>query len=170
MFLYPSHNQSDFIEYFVERGMLALQMVGKFPEMEPEQDTAMSCDYNNEFQFSKLAIYFEVYYTKAKIEVIYPEYAEKLKDQGNAMRLYESSRVLKHQGVEGTDMANVAKCVERKHLHKQRKAWKAKHGSLWAKPNPCPVVWVGPTATLWQIFTDRRMMVPNFIVILILFP
>jgi len=167
MFVYPSHNQSDFIEHFGESDMLALQMAEIFPEIE-QDETTMPWDYNNEFVCSKLAIYFEVHCTEADDELIHPECVELLKQQGDAMRFYESSRALK--GDEGADMANLARLVERKHLYKQRKAWKKKHGSLWAKPNACPVVRVHPGGTLRQVLTDKRMVVPNFMVTFVLFP
>ena len=67
-------------------------------------------------------------------------------------------------------MAEVARCMERKHLHRQRKAWIKKHGSLWAKPDPCPVVRVHPAVTLRQVLTDKRMVVPNFMVTFMMFP
>jgi hypothetical protein len=84
------------------------------------------------------------------------------------MRFYESSRALK--GDEGPEMANVARCMERKHLHHQRKAWIKKHGSLWATPDPCPVVQVHPAATLSQVLRHSNMVVPNFLVTVMLFP
>jgi len=58
-------------------------------------------------------------------------------------------------------MANLVRAVERKHLHKQRKAWKKKHGSLWHKPAPSSVVRVHPAMTLRDILTNNRMVVPN---------
>jgi len=168
MFVYPSHNQSDFIESFPESDMFALQMAEIFPEIEQGNETSLPWDYNNEFVCSNLAVYFEVHRTGRDDEIVHPEFVGILKDQGDAMRFYESSRALK--GDEGTDMANLARCVERKHLHKQRMAWKKKYGSLWAKPDPCPVVRVHPAATLRQALTDIRMVVPNFMVTLVLFP
>ncbi len=169
MFVYPSHNHSDFIEFFAESDILALRMAEAFPELEQnETETAMPWDFNNEFECSKLAVYFEVHCTEGDGAVIHPECVEKLKDQGAAMRFYESSRALK--GDEGPEMATVARCLERKHLHKQRKAWKKKHKSLWAKPAPCPVVRVHPAVTLNDILTDKRMVVPNFLVTFMMFP
>ena len=58
-------------------------------------------------------------------------------------------------------MVNLAKAVERKRLYKQRKAWKKKHGSLWAKPDPLDVVRVHPAMTLRDILLDKRMVVAN---------
>ena len=84
------------------------------------------------------------------------------------MRFYESSRALK--GDEGDDMANIARLVERKKLHHQRKAWKKAHGSLWAKPDPCPVARVHPAVTLKKVLIDSRMVVPSFLPSFILFP
>ena len=84
-----------------------------------------------------------------KKTVIHPDSVERLTDQGSAMRFYESSRALK--GDEKPEMANVARCMERTHLHQQRKAWIKKHGSLWAVPDPCPVVQIHPAATLAQV-------------------
>jgi len=168
MLVYPSHNQSDFVERFAEVEMLAMRMAEIFPETEEGEGTAMPWDYNDEFHCSKLAIYFEVHCTEAHNEVVHPECVERLKEQKDAMRFYESSRALK--GDEGTDMANLARLVERKHLHQQRKAWKAEHGSLWAKPDPCQVVRVHPAATLRQVITDKRMVVSNFMVTFIVFP
>ena len=84
------------------------------------------------------------------------------------MRFYESSRSLK--GDEGPEMATVARCMERKHLHHQRKTWVKKHGSLWAKPEPCPVVQVHPAVSLAQVLRDKHLVVPNFLVTIMLFP
>ena len=84
------------------------------------------------------------------------------------MRFYEFLRALK--GDEGPEMANVARCIERNHLHQQRKAWIKKHGSLWAVPDPCPVVQIHPAATLAQVLRHSNMVVPNFLVTLTLFP
>jgi tetratricopeptide (TPR) repeat protein len=160
MFVYPSHLQSDFVESFGESEMLALRMAELFPELEDEVDeTAIPWDYNNEFVCSKLTVYFEVHCTEGHNEIVHPESVELLNDQGSAMRFYEASRALK--GDEGPEMANVARIQERKHLHKQRKAWKKKHGSLWAKPDQHPVVQVHPAATLRDVLTDSRMVVPN---------
>ena len=53
-------------------------------------------------------------------QIIHPECVERLKDQGATMRFYKSSRALK--GGEGPEMATVARCMEQKHLHRQRKA------------------------------------------------
>ena len=75
------------------------------------------------------------------------------------MKYYESSRALK--GDEGIEIENVVRIVERKHLYKQRKAWKKEHGSLWAKPDPSPIVRVHPAMTLRDVLTDPRMVVPN---------
>uniref|UniRef100_A0A7S3VEM7 Cns1/TTC4 wheel domain-containing protein n=1 Tax=Chaetoceros debilis TaxID=122233 RepID=A0A7S3VEM7_9STRA len=169
MFVYPSHNHSDFVEHFAESDMIALRMAEVFPELdEGSSETAMPWDFNNEFECSKIAVYFEVHCTEGDGAVIHPECVEKLKDQGATMRFYESSRALK--GDEGPEMATVARLLERKHLHKQRKAWKKKHRSLWAKPDPCPVVRVHPAATLQDVLDDARMIVPNFLVTFMLFP
>lgn len=160
MFIYPSHRQTDFVKDFGETEMLALRMAQMFPELEDGgMETAMAWDYNNEFYCSNLAVYFEVHCTDDDDDLVHPENVSKLKDQGEAMRFYESSRAL--IGDEGPDMANVAKAVERKQLYLQRKAWKKKHKSLWAKPDPCPVVRVHPAMTLEHILTDKRMIVPN---------
>jgi hypothetical protein len=75
------------------------------------------------------------------------------------MRFYEATRALK--GDEGSDMADVIRAVERKRLYKHRKGWIKKHGSLWAKPDPCPVVRVHPAVSLKDILNDSRMVVPN---------
>jgi tetratricopeptide (TPR) repeat protein len=169
MFVYPSHNQSDFIAEFCESDMIALRMAEVFPELDQGiTETAMPWDYDNAFVCSKLAVYFEVHCRENDDEVVHPESVEKLRDQGAAMRFYESSRALK--GDEGPEMANVARCLERKYLHKQRKAWIKKHKSLWAKPDPCPVVRVHPACTLIDVLKDGRMVVPNFLVTFILFP
>lgn len=169
MFVYPSHNQSDFVAEFFESDMIALRMAEVFPELdEGKSETSMPWDFNNEFVCSNLAVYFEVHCTENEGDVVHPESVEKLKDQGAAMRFYESSRALK--GDEGPEMATVARCLERKHLHKQRKEWIKKHKTLWAKPDPCPVVRVHPACTLNDVLKDKRMVVPNFLVTLILFP
>jgi tetratricopeptide (TPR) repeat protein len=160
MFLYPSHNQSDFVQHFAESEMLAMRMVEMFPELEHNDDeTLMQWDFNNEFRCSNLTIYFEVHCTESEGEPVHPESVELLKDQASTMKFYEASRALK--GDEGPDMANVARAVERKHLYTQRKAWKRKHGSLWAKPDHTAVVRVHPAMTLRDVLTDSRTVVPN---------
>eukprot|EP00559_Dactyliosolen_fragilissimus_P007802 CAMPEP_0184863548 /NCGR_PEP_ID=MMETSP0580-20130426/11560_1 /TAXON_ID=1118495 /ORGANISM="Dactyliosolen fragilissimus" /LENGTH=545 /DNA_ID=CAMNT_0027361941 /DNA_START=25 /DNA_END=1659 /DNA_ORIENTATION=+ len=176
MFLYPSHHQSDFITTFSESDMLAIRMAEIFPEIEEhgssslDNTTNIPWDYNNEFQCSKLAIYFEVHCSNASSQenIIHPEFVERLSSQGDAMKFYESARALK--GDDGPDMQHLATCIEKKHLHKQRKLWISKHGSLWAKPDKCPVVRVHPACTLKQVLTDTRMVVPNFLVTFILIP
>jgi len=169
MLVYPSHKQSDFIAEFAESDMLALRMAEVFPELDGEEnETSMPWDFNNEFECSKLAVYFEVHCTEQDGDAIHPECVEKLKDQGATMRFYESSRALK--GDEGPEMATVARLLERKHLHKQRKAWKKKHKSLWSKPDTCPVVRLHPALKLIDILQDKRMVVPNFLVTLMIFP
>lgn len=176
LFVYPSHHQSDFIEHFGEDEMIALRMAQMFPEQDEEggdNETEMTWDFNNEFRCSNLAVYFEVHCrdnetdSKGK-QIIHPEGVERLNDQGAAMRFYESSRALK--GDEGPEMSTVARCMERKHLHQQRKAWIKKHGSLWAKPDPCPVVQIHPAATLGQVLRSADMVVPNFLVTVTMFP
>lgn len=148
------------VESVGEAEMIALHMAEMFPELEDEADeTPIPWDYNNEFVCSKLAVYFEVHCTEGDNEIVHPESVELLTDQSSAMRFYEASRALK--GDEGPEMANVARIQERQHLHKQRKAWKKRHGSLWAKPDPCPVVRVHPAVTLRDVLTDSRMVVPN---------
>jgi hypothetical protein len=160
MFVYPSHSQSDFVESFVESEMLAIRLAEMFPELEDSGDeTAVPWDYKNEFVCSGLALYFEVHCTDVDGKVIHPDSVELIKDQGSAMRFYEASRALK--GDEGEQMAQIARIAERQHLHKQRKAWKKKHGSLRVRPDPCPVVRVHPAVTLRDVLTDSRMVVPN---------
>lgn len=158
MFLYPSHKQSDFVKDFGENEMIAMRMAQMFPEVDaPEAETAMAWDYNNEFTCSQLAVYFEVH--SVDEEVVHPESVEPLRDLASCMKFYESSRALK--GDEGEDMAAVVRAVERKHLYRQQKAWKKKHGSLWHKPEPCTVVRVHPAILLRDVLTDPRMVVPN---------
>lgn len=163
MFVYPSHNQSDFIQHFCESDILALHMAQIFPELEDDTDnqgeTSVPWDYNNEFQCSKLAVYFEVHGTEDTGEPVHPESVEVLKTQADTMKFYEASRALK--GDEGPDIVNLARALERKHLHKQRKAWKRKHGSLWAKPDPTSVVRIHPAMTLQDLLRDKRMVIPN---------
>ena len=160
MFVYPSHSQSDFVESVGEAEMIALHMAEMFPELEDDADESpIPWDYNNEFVCSKLAVYFEVHCTEGDNEIVHPESVELLTDQSSTMRFYEASRALK--GDEGPEMSSVARIQERQHLHKQRKAWKKRHGSLWAKPDPCPVVRVHPAVTLRDVLTDSRMVVPN---------
>ena len=190
MFVYPSHNQSDFIKEFHESEMIAIRLAEVFPELDDDenesatkQETAMSWDFNNEFICSQLAVYFEVHesaveaskqlvYTttdpsknesKKKLDknkvLVHPESVELLVDQGSCMKYYESSRALK--GDEGIEIENIVRIVERKHLYKQRRAWKKQHGSLWAKPDPSPIVRVHPAMTLREVLTDLRMVVPN---------
>ena len=161
MFLYPSHNQSDYVKNFAESEMLAVRMADMFPELEDQEGGASSMpwDYKNEFVCSSLAVYFEIQVPDVDEKVVHPDSVELLRDQASAMRFYESSRALK--GDEGPEMAEVVRAVERKHLYRQRKAWKKKHGSLWSKPDPCPVVRVHPAMTLQDVLLDDRMVVPN---------
>jgi tetratricopeptide (TPR) repeat protein len=166
MFVYPSHQTSDFIEHFQESEMFAIRMALMFPELETDEETAMPWDYKNEFTCGQLAVYFEVW--DVRDHLVHPESVELLRDQASCMRFYEATRALK--GDEGPDMANVVRAVERKHLYQQRKAWKAAHGSLWAKPDPNPVVRVHPAATLKDVLLDGRLVISNFIVTFIVFP
>jgi tetratricopeptide (TPR) repeat protein len=183
LFLYPSHSQSDFVKQFAEDEMLAIRMAEMFPEVEEGGETVMPWDYNQEFQCSKLAVYFEVNCpheletkstttttttTTVAAPLVHPDFVERLLDQASTMRFYEASRALK--GDEGPEMANLAKAVERKRLQRQRKAWKRQHGSLWAIPDPCPSVRVHPAMTLYDILTDPRMVVANFVVTLVIIP
>jgi hypothetical protein len=169
LFIYPSHRQSDFIEHFGEDEVIALRMAQMFPELEDDSaGTDVPWDYNNEFRCSNLAVYFEVHCIDSVAKTIHPDCVERLVDQAAAIRFYESSRALK--GDEGPEMATVARCMERKHLHNQRKAWVKKHGSLWAKPDPCSVVQVHPAVSLSQVLKDKHMVVPNFLVTIMLFP
>mmetsp|Transcript_13224 Transcript_13224/g.18561 ORF Transcript_13224/g.18561 Transcript_13224/m.18561 type:complete len:321 (-) Transcript_13224:614-1576(-) len=172
MFVYPSHKQSDFVPTFAESEMIALRMAEMFPEVDndggDDEETEMPWDYNNEFRCSKLALYFEVHCTEGEGNIIHPDFVSRLKDQGATMRFYEASRALK--GDEGPEMTEVARCAERRRLHKQRKDWKKKHGSLWAKPDQCPVVRIHPAMTLKDVLVDKRMVVPNFLVTFLVFP
>ena len=156
--------------------MLALRMAEMFPELEdsPTKATTMPWDTENEFICSKLAVYFEVhpcseYYNpstssttttttkKKQTPLQHPETVERLNDQGSTMRFYESCRALK--GDEGPEMTQLVQAVERKRLYQQRKAWKKKHGSLWAhKPDSLAVVRVHPAMTLGDILKDSRMV------------
>lgn len=169
MFLYPSHRQSDFVRNLGEYEMLAYRMADMFPELEDidTDETRMPWDFNNEFVCSKLALYFEVHCTEGG-KTVHPESVERLMNQGDTMRFYEASRALK--GDEGETMATLARLMERKKLHQQRKAWKRVHGSLWAKPDPCPVVRVHPGCTMRDVLLDSRMVIPSFLVTFILFP
>lgn len=131
-----------------------------FPELDAGvTETGIPWDYNNEFECSKLAVYFEINCPDTGTAIVHPDSVERLLDQGSTMRFYESSRALK--GDEGEEMANLVTAVERKRLHKQRKAWKRKHGSLWAKPDPLDVVRVHPAMTLRDVLLDKRMVVAN---------
>jgi len=185
LFLYPSHSHCDFVKHFGEDEMLALRMAEMFPELEAGQETVMPWDHSNEFQCSKLAVYFEVncpqeldkndysnskkdVNPKASLPLVHPDSVERLRDQAATLRFYEASRALK--GDEGPEMANLAKAVERKRLRDQRKAWKKKYGSLWAEPDPIPVVRVHPAVTLRDVLTDHRMVVANFVVTLVIIP
>ena len=159
MFVYPSHSQSDFVQHLGESEMLAIRIAQMFPELEEGDETDLPWDFQNEFQCSNLAIYFEINCTEKPGEVVHPDSVERLTDQGSTMRFYEAARALK--GDEGEDMVALATAVERKRLHKQRKAWKKKHGSLWAKPDPSNVVRVHPAMTLKDVLTDERMVVAN---------
>ena len=137
-----------------------MRMAEMYPEIEPSQETAMPWDHNNEFTCSNLAVYFEINIASADPkEVVHPDSVELLQDQGSTMKFYESSRALK--GDEGPEMTNLVLAVERQRLHKQRKAWKKKHGSLWAKPDPSAVIRVHPAMVLRDVLRDSRMVVAN---------
>lgn len=182
LMVYPSHSQSDFVEHFHEQELLAERMAELFPELEAGQDTAtgtaMHWDYNNEFTCSNLAVYFEVHACGNSNsdsnsngngnDAIHPDQVELLIDQAATMRFYEASRALK--GDEGPDLARVAELVERKRLRKQRRAWKKKHRTLAARPDPCPCVRVHPAVSLERILKDPRMVVANFLVTLVVIP
>lgn len=160
LFVYPSHSQSDFVKHFGESEMLAMRMAEMFPELDSgEDETTIPWDYNNEFHCSNLAVYFEINCPDSPKDIVHPESVERLLDQGSTMRFYEASRAMK--GDEGPEMTNLVQAVERKRLHKQRKAWKKKHGSLWAKPDPLDVIRVHPAMTLGDILQDKRMVVAN---------
>lgn len=167
MFLYPSHNQSDFVHAFGESELLAVRMAEVFPELDDgHSETNVKWDFDNEFTCSQLAVYFEVHEAAVKslkdfrtTTNVHPESVELIKDQASCMRFYESARALK--GDEGAEMENVVRLLERKHLGLQRRAWKKEHGSLWAKPDPSPVVRVHPAMSLRNVLTDPRMVVPN---------
>lgn len=163
LFVYPSHNHSDFIPSFGENEMIAMRMAEVFPELEEGQVTAMPWDTENQFTCSNLAVYFEVHESALEAtnmnSVVHPESVQLLKDQGSCMRFYESSRALK--GDEGEEIAEVIRLVERRQLGKQEKAWKKKHGSLWALPDPSPVIRVHPAMTLLQVLQHAKMVVPN---------
>ena len=161
MFLYPSHHQSDFIESFDENEMLAIRMAQMFPELEgPHDETSVQWDYDNEFVCSQLAVYFEVHNKDQDDNgLVHPDCVQVLKDQSSCMRFYEACRALR--GDEGEDIGNVVRAVERRNLYRQRKAWTEKHGTLWAKPDPNPVIRVHPAMSLRQVLTHSLMVVPN---------
>jgi tetratricopeptide (TPR) repeat protein len=183
LFVYPSHSQSDFVKSFHEQEMLAERMAEMFPELEDinnsksgsSPETAMQWDYNNEFTCSNLAVYFEIncpdettIQNKNNNTIIHPDSVEPLRDMAATMKFYEASRALK--GDEGPDIMRIAELVERKRLKKQRKAWKKKHKTLAATPDPPPCVRVHPAITLEQILKDTRMVVANFLVTLVVIP
>mmetsp|Transcript_52649 Transcript_52649/g.157719 ORF Transcript_52649/g.157719 Transcript_52649/m.157719 type:complete len:565 (-) Transcript_52649:176-1870(-) len=177
MFLYPSHRQSDFVDGLAEEEMIAMRMAEMFPESEDNDsgETDIVWDHNNEFVCSKLAVYFEVHCIPSDVNtkgegkmLLHPDQVEELTSRGDAARFYESARALR--GDEGEALSTVAGCAERVRLARQKKAWKAKHGSLWCRPDPCPVVRVHPVVTLEQVLRDSRMVVPNFLVTFLLFP
>jgi tetratricopeptide (TPR) repeat protein len=164
LFLYPSHHQSDLVEKFGEKDMFAVHLATMFPE--PDEDGAsggasVPWDHRNEFQCSQLAIYFEVHGIDdaSDSKLVHPDSVEPIQDLATCLKYHEASRALK--GDEGQDVADIVRTLERRRLANQRRAWKKKHGSLWAKPDPCPVVRVHPAATLLDALTDARMIVPN---------
>lgn len=171
--VYPSHSQSDFVKSFHEKSMLAHQMAEIYPELEEQgsNETTMQWDYNNEFTCSNLAVYFEVNCPDDDLKsnvAIHPDSVEPLRDMAATMKFYEASRALK--GDEGPDIMKVAELVERKRLKKQRIAWKKKHRTLAARPDPSPCVRVHPAMTLEHILKDPRMVVANFLVTLVVIP
>ncbi|KAL7575606.1 hypothetical protein ACA910_020171 [Epithemia clementina (nom. ined.)] len=184
LFLYPSHQQSDFVKDFGEHEMIAQRMAQMFPELEDDGKTltSMPWDANNEFVCSQLAVYFEVHNNNdeadksssdttktSKPPLVHPDDVELLRDQASCMRFYESSRALK--GDEGPEMAQVIRALERKHLYQQRKQWKKQYKNLLANHNPNhPVIRVHPGVCLLDVLKHARMVVPNFIVTLYLIP
>jgi tetratricopeptide (TPR) repeat protein len=186
LFVYPSHQQSDFIAQFGENEMLAMRMAEVFPELDDDEATTrMPWDTDNQFTCSNLVVYFEVH--EAALEqkqqqressnektnqtnvLVHPEAVQYIGDQGTCMRFYEASRALK--GDEGADIAQVVRLAAQGQLRQHQRLYKQRHGSLWAgRPAAAPVVQVHPAVTLRQVLADPRMVVPNFLVTFILLP
>lgn len=168
MFVYPSVQQSDFIEQFYETEMLAIRMADVLPELEEGEETEMTWDIENNYKCSLMAVYCEVHFQENEENMIDPDSVKCLLDQSSTIQYYERSRSLR--GDDGSEMAHLATCVERKYLYEQRKEWKKKHGSLWNKPGSCPVLRVHPATTLRNVLTHKQIVVPNFLVTFLMFP
>jgi tetratricopeptide (TPR) repeat protein len=166
LFLYPSHHQSDLIEQFGENEIFAVHLARLFPELDEDEcpESLVPWDRDNEFHCSRLALYFEVHLpdnedSSDSNRLVHPDSVEPIRDLASCLKYHEATRALK--GDEGQDVADVVRALERKRLALQRKAWKDRHGSLWAKPDPCPVVRIHPAMSLKDALTDARMIVPN---------
>mmetsp|Transcript_20821 Transcript_20821/g.41652 ORF Transcript_20821/g.41652 Transcript_20821/m.41652 type:complete len:550 (+) Transcript_20821:78-1727(+) len=166
VFLYPSHRQSDFVDRFAEDDMFAVRMAQMFPHPDDEADAKQSTwDHGGELVCSDLAVYFEAHpcASDAAHDHLHPDDVELLPDKKSAMRFYEAARAMRSD--DGVAMAEAVGLVEKRRLHRKRRDWIKRHGNLWARKtaHPCPVVRVHPAATLRDVLSDARHVVPNFL-------
>jgi tetratricopeptide (TPR) repeat protein len=164
MFLYPSHNQSDFIPTFGGDEMIALRLAEMFPEEEDSQPVAW--DYNHQFKCSNLALYFEVNGAPSD-GVCHPESVLRLDDMSGTMRFFENARALK--GVDGQAALEKARDEERMKLKVSRYMWQRTKGKH-ALPPVADVVQIHPACTLEQVLLDPKMIVPNLVLQIMVFP
>jgi len=165
MFLYPAVGQSDFVDGMESGEMIALRLAQMFPD--EDGPTPMPWDYNDEYKCSNLAIYFEVHQPSGGGKAQHWEGVRRLDDMGEAMRFWVNARAMK--GSDGQEEMEKAKKDERVKLRKYMKEW-CEENSKHKVPEPCEVVRVHPAATLEQVLTDKRMVVPNFLVTFLVFP
>ena len=152
------------MEHFASDEMVAMRLAEMFPEEEDSEP--VNWDYNHDFKCSKLALYFEVN-TPPADGIMHPEAVLLLDDQSSTMRFFENARALK--GVDGQAAMDKAKDEERMKLRMSRYMW----GKFRGKHSPQPladVVRIHPACTLEQILTDERMIVPNMLNQILVFP
>jgi len=149
LFLYPTHNQSDFIENFDENDMIAIHLAQLFPSEKNETD--VQWDYNNEFICSNLEVYFALHEKD-------DDSIQLLQTLPNFIKFVETYRAI--SGKEGPEVFEVAQCLEKKLLKKYSHSNNKSYN----------MVRVHPALTLRDLLLDSRMVVPNFVVTLLVFP
>ena len=83
------------------------------------------------------------------------------------MRFFENARALK--GVDGNEAMEKARVAERMNLRVSRMMWQRAKGKH-ALPPLADVVQIHPACTLEQILEDPRMVVPNLVLQIMVFP
>jgi len=163
MFCYPAVGQSDFVEDMEAGEMLAMRMAVMFPD--EEGPTIMPWDYNDEYKCSNLAVYFEIH--ELDDGTVHWEGVRRLETMGDCMRFFGNARAMK--GSDGVREAEKAKEDERVKLREYIKEW-CEVNSRHKVPGANDVMRVHPAATLEQVLTDKKMIVPNFLVTFLVFP